>query len=213
MEKININYDFLNLILLLISVIITFYIYSKNKKEDMKARATMLYFQIKEIEGNMQYIKNNCAKNNFIWSGEFHKSNLVYEHNLWSENKIYFVKRLSNDDYNAFEKFYSIATSMLNEQKLVKSLFKNNIEYRQKFSNEKQYEENYKIMESMKKEDKDIESKIQEKSKLVQDSLSYVASEYIPTISNDLVQQYASEFKQLTNTVAFEKIKKIAKIK
>ena len=65
----------------------------------------MLVYQIKDIQNNVQYIKDNCYKNNMVWIAEFHKSNLIYSKNLWEENKIYLSSKLSIDAYERIEKF------------------------------------------------------------------------------------------------------------
>lgn len=215
----NIMYDFIvknisiiETLVLLFSALLTLIIYSKNKNDDLKARATMLYFQIKEIEMNMQYIKKYCTKGNLTWTGEFHKSNLIYNNNLWEDNKIYLSKEISNDDYNAIEKFYNIATSMLNEQIIIKKFYVNSLENRQKFNDDKQLEENYKEVCSPDIDLKENNQKSKDLRKKVDKAMDIGISEYLPNIMNEVVQTNVSEFKELSNTVVLDHLKKIAKI-
>lgn len=201
--------DNLQTVVLILSLVVTVIIYYKNKSDDRKARATMLYFQIKEIEKNMDYIKEYCAKDNFTQLGEFHKSKLVYNKNLWDENKIYLSRKINNDNYDNIEKFYSDATDMLNEQLLVKRLFLNSIENRQRISEEKQYEANVSNLT----DEEDRAATIAKKRDEIAAAINLGTSAYVPNITNEIITRNISQFKQLTNTIAFENLKKIAKIK
>jgi hypothetical protein len=194
-----------------ITALLTWYIYNKNKRDDLKSRAKMLYYQIRNIEENINYLRANCYKNNLILSAEFYKSTLIYSENLWENNKIFLAGKLKIDNYNEIEKFYVIATNLLNEQVVVKNAFSNLISTKQRVYYEQQLEMN--IGTVMKNGENKIDSDISKNKTSLDKAMSFSVEDYIPVISNDIVRKNLCDYKPLTDGISYENVKKIAGIK
>lgn len=206
----------IEVIVLIITAGITLWQYIKIKNEDIKSRATMIYFQIKDIEKNIEKIKRDCYKKNFVWANEFYKSNLIYEKNLWEANKIYLVKYFSFEEYNEFEKFYLIATKLRNEQIEIKRSFVELISTKQKMYYERQITENINIAIKGYENKENIEKTVNEINnvkKLIDDAIDLRVDNFVPSISNDIISEGLAEFNKLSDGFAFQIIKKLSKIR
>lgn len=206
----------IEIIILISTAIFTAYTYFRNKKEVLKSRALMLVYQIKDIQKNVQYIKDNCYKNNMVWIAEFHKSNLIYSKNLWEENKIYLSSKLSIDAYEKIEKFYNIATTLLNEQIVVKKAFGNLIETKERIYYENQLKQNIKIVFNgyRKKLPKEkINDEVNLQKCILNEGINYAVNDYIPNIYNEIINKCIQDYEEITDGIAYEQIKKIAGIR
>lgn len=193
---------------------LTWYLYIKAKNDDLRSRATMIYYQIKDIENNIEYVKKNCYKENLLISHEFYKSNLIYNKNLWDESKTYLVKKMSTDTYNKVERFYSEATVLLNEQIAVKKTYEGLLTAKQEVYYKKQLEINIgNAFDGQKNGDaKVIMDKIQSENQLLDIAIDFTLKDFVPGISKGIIQNVLYYYVPLTDTIAYEKIKIIAKI-
>jgi hypothetical protein len=204
------------IIILFATAVFTAYTYFRNKREVLKSRAMMLVYQIKDIQKNIQYIKENCYKNNIVWVGEFHKSDLIYSKNLWEENKIYIANKLSVDSYEKIEKLYNIANVLLNEQIIVKKAFDNLIETKGKVYYESQLQMNIVAVQHGKTlglPEEEIKNNVAENKIILNEGVNLVVDDYIPNIYNEIIHKCLQDYQEITDGVAYEQIKKIAGIR
>ena len=199
--------------IILFTAIFTAITYFKNKNDDLKNKAVIIVNQIKEIEHNIENLRDNAAKENLVWAGEFYKSQLVFDENYWNKSKSLLMKKISNDYYNQIEEFYSIATTISREQKIIKEEFCRLIEIKQKSYYEKQIEIQCKIVEDNYNDEKLLNQNLEEEKQKIKKAFNYPIDEFIPFINNDIIQSQLRKYTRISNTPVYEKIKKIAKIK
>lgn len=206
-------FEFLNKmqgIILLSTVIATISIYLNKGSKEITARAKTIYFQIKEIESNFDFIAGNVANNNFLQSNEMYKSKIIFEINYWEKNKTFISRKLSFDDINLIDNFYSDASAIKKEQSNVSKLFFSTIKIMQKTNYKNQLNEIYNIINP---NDDEEFAKLKKTLTSISKKSDIIPNEYLPNIHNIIIQERIRNFRKITGTPTYEKIKKLAKIK
>ena len=106
---------------LTITAISAFVFYRMKSVNDVKAAASAVRLQIKDIERKISYLKRFCIGPNFtINESDMFNSSLIYDVNQWDVYHHKLFSHLSTDDYEMISNFYEGASVIRGLQNDVK---------------------------------------------------------------------------------------------
>lgn len=112
--------NFLQTIVLVITVLVTLFIYLNKERKNLKSATTILILQIKNIEKNIEYLKAEGVAGEAINEQQLHYSIPIFEENAWEKYKHLFASRLKSSDFAKIEQFYEIAQAIRIQQYQIK---------------------------------------------------------------------------------------------
>lgn len=194
-----------NLILLL-TALITLYIYRRKNIISLKNAAKLIILQIKDIEKNIEYLKIEAiTQNRIINEQQMYNSVTIYEQNFWNDYRHQLFNYLSSDDYELISKFYDNATMIKRFQNDIKNFILTSLQYRgidrchllliyTLMSNDNETLQ------------KDINNKISLYDRIV-------TSSYVPYHYGESISTYLSTYQRISGTTAYRSLIKMSKRK
>ncbi|MDE5665259.1 MAG: hypothetical protein K2I31_04885 [Duncaniella sp.] len=121
------NSNFFQTIILVITVLVTLFIYLNKEHKNLKSATTILILQIKNIEKNIEYLKAEGVSGEAINEQQLHYSIPIFEENAWDKYKHIYASRLSSSDFAKIEQFYEVAQAVRKQQQQIKQKIQENI--------------------------------------------------------------------------------------
>lgn len=122
-----INSTFFQTIILVATLLLTYWLYKRKVNDTLKSATTILILQIKSIECNIEYLKSQGITGTAINEQTLHYSVTIFEDNAWEKYKHLLVSQLNNFDYAAIEHFYEVAQTIKIQQTLIKKNINENL--------------------------------------------------------------------------------------
>ena len=124
------NSNFLQTLILCITVIVTLWIYFANRKQNIKTARNILSLQIKDIEANIEFLIAEGVINGILQEKPLHYSTIIYDDNYWVKYNHLIAGRVDSLTYEAIDNFYKIASKIKEQQLLIKNKLSQSMEYR-----------------------------------------------------------------------------------
>ena len=124
------NSDFVQNIILILTVVTTLWIYYANQRKQRKYAATNLILQIKDIEKNIEFLLSEGLSKDVIQQRPLHYSILIFNEDYWSKYSHLMVGNLSQLAYEIIDNFYKVAYLIREQQNIVKNKIQQSLEYR-----------------------------------------------------------------------------------
>lgn len=170
------------------TLIITIYIYKKNRFLSLQASAKLVLMQINDIEKNIEYIKKECINSSLVISErESFNSLVVFENNFWDCYRHELSKKLDSSDYELISKFYETAMMIRKFQVDIKNFIMISLQHRALHYYQSIYSGN----------------------KLDVGNLEI--NVYIPRHYSEYLYRYISIYKNISGTTAYSALKEITK--
>lgn len=170
------------------TLIITIYIYKKNRFLSLQASAKLVLMQINDIEKNIEYIKKECIDSSLVISErESFNSLVVFENNFWDCYRHELSKKLDSSDYELISKFYETAMMIRKFQVDIKNFIMISLQHRALHYYQSIYSGN----------------------KLDVGNLEI--NVYIPRHYSEYLYRYISIYKNISGTTAYSALKEITK--
>lgn len=170
------------------TLIITIYIYKKNRFLSLQASAKLVLMQINDIEKNIEYIKKECINSSLVISErESFNSLVVFENNFWDCYRHELSKKLNSSDYELISKFYETAMMIRKFQVDIKNFIMISLQHRALHYYQSIYSGN----------------------KLDVGNLEI--NVYIPRHYSEYLYRYISIYKNISGTTAYSALKEITK--
>lgn len=128
-----------NDILLIAVGLIALLIYELQKIDAMRNAACMIVLQIDELQERMREIRGYVAIDKFD-SVAFYRSPLLINANYWDLYKHMFIRKISNEDFKALDRFYRYVNEVQEQQVQIKRLQKDMFWEKQKIMSETENE-------------------------------------------------------------------------
>jgi hypothetical protein len=213
------GYSWVQGLVLTLSVGFSFLFWIWNKNETRKGKATLLYLQIKEIENVIETVKKNCVNVTNIDGDKLIASkDILLNNNIWTENKNYFVTKISTDVYESIERFYENVEIISGNQKNIKEYMYAVLRNKLNKSNEIYFAGWINAWEiadgnSINQEKIFNDELFKISTKTDKFNQAALANIFLPSqFSNNFIMAL-NNYSKLSNSIAFLEIKKIAKIK
>lgn len=121
MEFLSVNWkEFTTAIVGLVALVV-YWLQELGKKSDAASLITM---QVDDLKIRVEEIQSYIVEGN-LNDISFYESQILFKTDYWNQYKHYFIKSMDSQSFNAFEKFYSCASAILEQQELMKNLQKN----------------------------------------------------------------------------------------
>lgn len=101
--------------------LIVYVLQELGKKSDAASLITM---QVDDLKNRIVEIQSYIVEGT-LNDGAFYESQILFKTDYWNQYKHYFIKSMDAQSFNTFEKFYSCASAILEQQELMKNLQKN----------------------------------------------------------------------------------------
>ncbi len=205
--------NFLQTLILVITVVATLLIYFDKENKSIKSATTILILQIKNIEKNIEYLKAEGVSGEAINEQSLHYSIPIFEENAWDKYKHKYASRLSSSDFAKIEQFYEVAQAIRIQQQQIKQKIQENIFAKTAHYYQQQFNRlNACVLDG--REDRE--------------NLCFIDMDYTLKLYNNpkfsvgtfLHKEYGSglikglnRYQRLTGTTVFERLCKIGKIK
>lgn len=124
------NSNFLQTLILCITVVVTLGIYFANRKQNIKTARNILSLQIKDIEANIEFLIAEGVINGILQEKPLHYSTIIYENNYWVKYNHLIAGKVDSLTYEAIDNFYKIASKIKEQQLLIKNKLSQSMEYR-----------------------------------------------------------------------------------
>lgn len=189
--------------ILTITAVSAFVIYRIKSVGDVKAAASAVRLQIKDIERKISHIKKFCIGPDFtINELEMFNSTLVYDINQWEVYHHKLFRHLSTDEYELVSSFYEEASAMKRVQIEVKQFFL--------FSMQNRVINFYNATFSVVPKDNNIESCQNDVDNIHSKFNSINVPLYIPKYYGMYLSKHLDEYTPLVGTTAFQKLETLA---
>ena len=103
---------------------IAFLVYILQERRKVSEAASLIVLQIEDLKGQIKKI-NSYIIDKKLNDAAFYESQILFQKDYWNEYKHYFVKKMDSGSFNIFDDFYNCASSILEQQQLMKNLQKN----------------------------------------------------------------------------------------
>lgn len=133
--KIFLESNFFQSLILIVTIIVTYCIYLRKERNNLKSAATIIALQIKNIEKNIEYLKAEGVMGETLNEQNFHYSMPIFEENMWEKYKHMFASRLKPSDFASIEMFYEVAQAIRVQQYYIKQRIQENIFAKAKIEN------------------------------------------------------------------------------
>lgn len=188
--------------ILTITAISAFVFYRMKSVNDVKAAASAVCLQIKDIERKISYLKKFCIGHDFtINESDMFNSSLVYDVNQWDVYHHKIFGHLSTDEYELISTFYEAASVIKRLQNDVKqfclfSLQNRSVNY---------YNASYSVILS-----KSNPEQYQDEINNIRSKFNTVSIQaYIPKHYGVYLSKYLDDHKPLVGTTAFQRLEKL----
>jgi len=177
-------------------------IYRMKSVDDVKAAASAVRLQIKDIERKISHLKRFCIGPDFtINESDMFNSSLIYEVNQWGVYHHKLFSHLSTDEYEMISNFYEDAAVIRRLQNDVKQfclfyLQNKSVNY-------------YNASFSVLKDDASIEHYQTAINDIGAKFDGVRVASYIPKHYGLYLSKYLDEYKPLVGTTAFQKLEKL----
>ena len=169
-------------------------VYWLNKRSEKQSAATIVVMDIRHAESVVSSILEIASVNTST-------KDILIENN-WTKYKHLFAKDFSQDDFAAFNRFFDSCADTLDATNRVREMFYWNIQYKTQVLQQKLFEID------------DLESaEGEEKKAILIKRLNSETTEFKAAEPQARVMQNLKLMGQLSNTIAFEKLKKKAGMK
>lgn len=112
--------EFITAIVGLVALVV-YWLQELGKKSDAASLITM---QVDDLKNRIAEIQSYIVEGT-LNDGAFYESQILFKTDYWNQYKHYFIKSMDSQSFNTFEKFYSCASAILEQQELMKNLQKN----------------------------------------------------------------------------------------
>lgn len=115
------NSNLFQTIILILTVLVTIWIYYANKREKLRNAVTILKLQIRDIEKNVEFLLSEGIIDGNIQERSLHYSALIYDENCWIKYSHMIVGHVSQLSYEAIDSFFKTAQQIREQQILIKT--------------------------------------------------------------------------------------------
>lgn len=120
---------FQNLILVL-TVLVTIYIYYGRKRQNLSNAVTILSLQIRDIENNIESLIAEGLIGDQLQERALHYSTIIYEENYWLKYNHLIAGRVDAQTYGVLDNFYKIAFKIREQQLMIKNKLLQSMDYK-----------------------------------------------------------------------------------
>lgn len=120
---------FQNLILVL-TVIVTIYIYYGRKRQNLSNAVSILSLQIRDIEDNIESLIAEGLIGDQLQERALHYSTIIYEENYWLKYNHLIAGRVDAQTYGVLDDFYKIAFKIREQQLMIKNKLLQSMDYK-----------------------------------------------------------------------------------
>ena len=120
---------FQNLILVL-TVLVTIYIYYGRKRQNLSNAVTILSLQIRDIENNIESLIAEGLIGDQLQERALHYSTIIYEENYWLKYNHLIAGRVDAQTYGVLDYFYKIAFKIREQQLMIKNKLLQSMDYK-----------------------------------------------------------------------------------
>lgn len=103
---------------------IAFLVYILQERRKVSEAASLIVLQIEDLKIQIKKI-NSYIVDKKLNDSAFYESQILFQKDYWNEYKHYFVKKMDSGSFTIFDDFYNCASSILEQQQLMKNLQKN----------------------------------------------------------------------------------------
>lgn len=192
-----------NNIILILTLLLTFFIWLNDKRNKEKSYAQIILLQIKNIESIVQEIKIDGLTNGILSESLFLELPILFEKDYWEEYSHFLIKDLGKDNYEKINNFYQCCSKIKNYQIEVKNKLREALYWRGYHFYNAKYQNDFNVFstdENIKKNE--LRLNILEKTAISQ---TYIPNEFPRQLTNLLV-----EYSPITDTTAYTKLQKIS---
>ncbi len=120
---------FQNLILL-VTVVVTVYIYYGRKRQNLSNAVSILSLQIRDIEDNIESLIAEGLIGDQLQERALHYSTIIYEENYWLKYNHLIAGRVDAQTYGVLDNFYKIAFKIREQQLMIKNKLLQSMDYK-----------------------------------------------------------------------------------
>lgn len=195
--------EFISNIILFITLLITFFIWINDKRNQKKSYAQIIILQIKNIEKIVIEIQQKGLTNGFLSESFFFNVPILFEKNYWDEYSYILIKDLGEKSYDEIDKFYECCSKIKKYQIEVKENLKQSLGWRGYYYYYYKYSNAFNTDSS--EENKLTQDKILDMIEKTTSIQPYIPSEFPKQLTNLLM-----EYSKISDSVSFQTLKKIA---
>lgn len=193
-------------IILVLTVIVTLFIWYNDKRQKIKNYAQLLVLQIKNIENGIIEIQTNGLDREFLNESPFLAIPILFDKNYWDEYSHLLLNKLGITDYEVISNFYEKSSRIKEYQIEIKNKMKESLYWKGYYSYNKKYATIFETWQET-PHVKDILSKVSEREK------EFAVQTYIPAEYPKQILKLLETYKPLRGTVAYSKLEELSKIK
>lgn len=124
------NSNLFQTIVLIVTAVITVWIFFYRKHKEKCNAVTVLMLQIKEIEHNIEYLLSEWGTNTTINETNMHYSTIVYEENQWTKYSHLIVGEVSQLAFEQIDNFFKVACRVREQQIFIKQKIHQAIDFK-----------------------------------------------------------------------------------
>lgn len=195
------NSNLFQTIVLIVTAVITVWIFFYRKHKEKCNAVTVLMLQIKEIEHNIEYLLSEWGTNTTINETNMHYSTIVYEENQWTKYSHLIVGEVSQLAFEQIDNFFKVACRVREQQIYIKQKIHQAIDFKAMHY----YNATYgKLNESQTLEDN--QKRVEQVQQLYGNIkvLHYIQTEFALGLKKNLKQYH-----KLTDGMAYAELQKI----
>lgn len=193
-------------IILILTVLVTLFIWHNDKKQKIKSYAQLLLLQIRSIENGITEIQTNGLDREFLNESPFLAIPILFDKNYWDEYSHLLLNKLGVTDYEVISNFYEKSSRIKENQIEIKNKMKESLYWRGYHIYNSKYSVGLDISKDLMTVNQMIDV-IKDREKVLGFSM-YIPGEYPKQILK-LLETY----KPLRGTVAYSKLEELSKIK
>lgn len=193
-------------IVLVLTIIVTLFIWHNDKRQKIKNYAQLLLLQIRNIENGITEIKTNGLDREFLNESTFLSIPILFDKNYWEEYSHLLLNKLGVTDYEVISNFYEKSSRIKENQIEIKNKMKEFLYWRGYHI----YNSKYSIGLNPNVDLMKINQVIDE-IKARETVLGF--SMYIPGEYPKQILKLLETYKPLRGTVAYSKLEELSKIK
>lgn len=117
-------------IVLVLTVLVTIFIYYGRKRQNLSNAVTILSLQIRDIEDNIESLIAEGLIGEQLQERALHYSTIIYEENYWLKYNHLIAGRVDAQTYGVLDNFYKIAFKIREQQLMIKNKLLQSMDYK-----------------------------------------------------------------------------------
>ena len=212
MEQNFLESNFLQTIIMTITVCVTAIIYWNNKRNVPQAAATILKLQIQDIEENIETLKAEAIVGNSLSEQPLYYSRIIFEENSWLKYNHMFANKLKASDFETIDKFFKVAQEIKTQQIFIKMKIQESINTKCSFYYLQQYNRINQTVSDIRENREQLCTFDLQYAKTLYNTPALSVGTYIHQELCNGLEKGLNRYQKLSGSIAFQKLCEVGKI-